>query len=360
LYTGQKFAGEKATLVWNKHVLFNGTSNPTQIEDLSNLARVVSNRQTNTHIDQSASTIDNVEQVDVAADGPVIIKGYTTGNFDPQVPSEGYGLATEEGFVASNGITFALTPNVPANAAPGSTVNVGVQVTHTSDLPAHNVDVSIAGAPVVTGGNPQTVTLIPPGQSAIVSWQITAQGSPGVQPLTFTASTQSYGETFMESVMANLNVGGTLLNPSSHQILAGNVFGGSFANVNQSDDVYYTLRPGAVLSNSLPPVHIQFNGTASTTTPTSLAFVIESAGSSSSLQQKLELFNYVTQTWVLVDTSGLSVGDVVYSGSAPGTVSQFVNPVTMAVSARVAVRAIAPTLSFPWSYRIDLAGWSIG
>lgn len=359
LYKGQMFAGEKATLVWNKHVLFNGTSNPTQIEDLSNLDLVVYNRQTNTVIDSSTSTIDNVEQVDVGADGPVMIKVYTTGNFDPQIANEGFGLATEEGFVFSPGITFNLAPNVPANAAPGSTVNVGVQVTNTSNLPAHNVNVSVAGATVLTGNNPQTVVLIPPGQSAIVSWQVMAQGSPGPQQLTFSASSTSYGETFMGSAMATMTVGGTLLNPSSHQVIAGTVFGGSLANVNQSDDVYYTFRPGIVLSSSMPPVNIQFNATASTTTPTSMSFVIESAGSSTNLQQTIEMFNYVTQTWVLANTSALTTGDMTYSPNAPGTPSAFVNPVTMAVSVRVAVRSTAPTLSFPWNYRIDLAGWSI-
>jgi len=360
LYKGQMFAGEKATLVWNKHVLFIGATNPTQIEGLSNLDLVVYNRQTNTAIEQSSSAIDNVEQVDVAADGPVVIKVYTTGDFDPQVPSEGYGLATEEGFVASQGITFSLAPNVPANAAPGSTVNVSVQVTNTSDLPAHGVSVSIAGAPVTSGNNPTVVPLLPPGQSTVVAWQITAQGSPGTQQLTFAASTQSYGEAFDESVNANLNVGGSLLNPSSHQILAGTVVSGSLANVNASDDVYYTFSPGIVLSTSQPPVYLQFNATAPTLTPSSLAFVVETAGSSTSLQQEIELFNYVSQTWVAADTSMLTLGDAVYSGGAVGSPSQYVHPVTMAVSARIAVRATAPTLSFPWSYRMDLAGWSIG
>jgi serine protease AprX len=359
LYKGHMFAGEKATLVWNRHVVHNGISNPTQVEGLSNLDLVVYNRQTNTAVGTSNSSIDNVEQVDVDADGPVVLKVYTTGNFDPQVPSEDYGLATEEDFEASNGITFAITPSLPATAQPGSNVQVSVQVTNTSILPAHDVDVSISGATVQNGANPQTFATIPPGQSVQAVWTITAQGAAGQQQLTFTASSDSYGETFDDSVNANLNVGGSLVNPTSHTLVTGFVAGGTLSSVNVSDNSYFSFNPGIVLSALQSPVVIELRGNSVTAIPNSLAFVIESAGSSVNLQQKIEMFDFVNQQWVEADIDNLTTTDTTYTANAPGPPTNFITPATGSVAVRVSIGQTGPIFAFPWTYRIDLAGWAI-
>lgn len=359
LYKGHMFEGEKATLVWNRHVVHNGTSNPTQVEGLSNLDLVVYNRQTNTAVGTSNSSIDNVEQIDVDADGPVVLKVYTTGNFDPQVPVEGYGLATEEDFEVSDGITFAMTPNLPGTAQPGSNVQVSVQVTNTSILPAHDVEVSISGATVQNGANPQVFATIPPGQSAQAIWTITAQGTAGQQQLTFTASTDSYGETFEDEVNANLNVGGSLVNPTSHTVITGAVSGGSLPNVNVSDNSYFSFIPGIVFSTLQSPVVIELRGNSVMAIPNSLSFVIESAGTSANLQQKIEMFDFVNQQWVEADVDNLTTTDTMYSANAPGPPTNFITPASGSVAVRVSVRPTGPVFVYPWTYRIDLAGWSI-
>ena len=359
LYKGHMFAGEKATLVWNRHVVHNGTQNPTQVEGLSNLDLVVYNRQTNTAIETSNSAIDNVEQVDVAADGPVVLKVYTTGNFDPQVPTEFFGLATEEDFEASNGITYAMTADLPGTAAPGSNVEVSVDVTNTSILPAHNVQVSIAGATVVTGSNPQVFATIPPGQTVQATWTITAQGTAGNQQLTFTASSNSYGEPFEDSIQANLNVGGSLVNPNSHSVVTGVNAGGTLANVNVSDDVYFSFRPGIVFSTAQAPIVIELRGNSVNGIPNSLSFLIEAGATSASLEQKIEMFDFVNQQWVLADTDSLSTTDVVFTANAPGPPTNFVTPATGSVAVRISVRPTGPIFAYPWTYRIDHAGWAV-
>ena len=358
LYRGHMFSGEKATLVWNRHVLHNGTSNPTQIEDLSNLDLVVFNRQTNTAVGTSNSAIDNVEQVDVDADGPVVLKVYTTGTFDPQIPTEGFGLATEEAFTASSGIVFAMTPTLPPNAIPGSTVQVSVQVTNTGDIPAHNTNISIAGATVVNGANPSVVPLIPPGQTVAAAWDITVQGTPGTQQLTFTATSNSYGEVFSSSVQQGLNVGNALVSPTFGQVVTGNVTGGNLASVQASDNVYWSFRPGPVFSTGQNPLVIEFSGQSPTFNPTVFSFVVESAGSSSSLIQKIEMFDFQAQEWVAVDQDNLTTTDSTYTATPPGPLARFV-ALNQAIRVRVSVKANGPILTYPWSYRIDLAGWSI-
>ncbi|MEO7454154.1 MAG: S8 family serine peptidase, partial [Fimbriimonadales bacterium] len=359
LYRGQMFTGEKATLVWNRHVVHNGTNNPTQVEGLSNLDLVVYNRQTNTAVGTSNSAIDNVEQIDVDADGPVVLKVYTTGTFDPQVPTEFFGLATEEDFAASNGIVFAMTPNLPGTATPGANVQVSVDVTNTSNLPAHNVNVSITGATVFSGANPQVFALIPPGQTANAVWTITAQGTAGQQALTFQASSNSYGETFVNSVIANLNVGDSLVNPNSHTVIAGTVAGGSLPNVNVADNVYFSFFPGIVFSSSQAPVLVELRGNSVQAIPNSLAFVIESAGTSANLVQTIEMFDYINQVWVQADVDTLTTTDTTYTANAPGPPTNFITPATGSVAVRVGVKPNGPIFVYPWTYRIDLAGWAV-
>jgi serine protease AprX len=358
LFKGHMFAGEKATLVWNKHVLFNGAQSPTQIEDLSNLDLVVYNRQTNQAVGTSNSTIDNVEQVDVDADGPVVLKVYATSPFDPQIATEGYGLATEEGFEESDGITFAITPTLPPHALPGTRVQVSVQVTNTSILPAYDVDVSIAGAAIVNGANPTNFTLIQPGQSRTVVWDITAQSNVGQQPLTFTANSDSYGETFSGSVLRNLNVANVITHPTGHSLVRGNVAGGSFADVLSSNDVYFSFRPGVVFSSGDKPVVIEFVGVSHTTDPSSLSFVIESAGSSSNLRQTIEMYDFGASSWVEVDARNVTTIDGIVTVSAPAPLPRFIS-LSQGVSVRVSMKAVGATFSYPWIYRIDEAGWLI-
>ncbi|MBA3726438.1 MAG: S8 family serine peptidase [Armatimonadetes bacterium] len=199
LCKGSMFTGEKATLVWNRHVLFNGTQNPNQIEGLSNLDLVAYSQANTNVLGQSASAVDNVEQIDVDADTAVVLKVYTTGSFDPQVITEGYGLATEEDFGATSG----------------------------------------------------------------------------------------------------------------------------------------------------------------TSNPTSMFFVVESAGSTNNLQQRIEMFNFVTGQWVLARVDPIGVSDATHAAAAPGPQSNFVDPNTNAVLARVGARSTGPSFMFPWHYRIDLVGWFI-
>ena len=358
LFKGQMFVGEKATLVWNKHVLFNGAQSPTQIEDLSNLDLVVYNRQTNQAVGTSASAIDNVEQVDVDADGPVVVKVYTTGQFDPQITNEGYALATEEAFEESDGITFTLTPTLPPHALPGTRVQISLVVTNTSILPAYDVDVSISGAPVVNGANPTHFALIQPGQSRTIVWDITAQGTEGQQPLTFTATSNSYGETFAASVQQNLNVANVVTHPSGHELIRGIVAGGSFANVTSSDNAYFSFKPGVVFSSGEKPVVIRFSGTSHTHNPSSFSLVLESAGSSTNLAQTIELFDYVAFTWVEVDVRNITTTDNVVTISGDVPLSRFVS-LAQTIEARVSIKATGATFSYPWIYRIDEIGWLI-
>lgn len=358
-FKGTMFANEKATLVWNRHVVFNGTSNPTQIRSLSNLELGAYNETTNVLMSSSTSAIDNVEQLHVSAQAPVVLKVYTNGNFDPAVTTQPYGLATEEDFVMATGPSFAMVPDLPATAAPGSIVEVSVDVTNTGDLVAHNVNVSISGASVSSGANPQVIPSIGVGQSVEVTWQIQAQGSPGAQQLTFQATSTSYGENFAGTVQANLTVGGANTSPNSLTVLRGMVFSGGLANVLTSDNNYLVVRPGIVLAPSQSPVYIELGGVSPTATPTALTFIVESSGSSTSLQQQLELFNRVTMEWDVAGTANLALTDNTYAANAPSAASNYVQPGTLAIRARIAVMPFAPIISLPWSYRLDMAGWSI-
>jgi hypothetical protein len=160
-------------------------------------------------------------------------------------------------------------------------------------------------------------------------------------------------------VNANLNVGGSLVIPTSHTLISGIVAGGSLGSISDSDDSYFSFRPGIVFHSGQSPVFLTLNGNSVNATPNSLAFVIESGGSSGSLVQRIEMYDFVNQVWVEADVDMLSTSDVTYTASAPGPPTNFITPASGSVAVRIGVKPNGPILTFPWRYRIDQAGWAI-
>ncbi len=199
LYAGQMFTHERATLVWQRHVAYNGATFPTQIEALSNLDLFAYREFDNTLVASSTSAIDNVEQLHVNADAFVVLKVEATGQFDPDIASEDFALATQENFVAATGPAFAPTFTVPFAVLPGSAFNVSVTVQNAGDLAAHAVSVTLSGASVIGGANPAPLGTILAGQSGIANWTVQAAAVPGTYPLSAGVTSNSYGETFTGS-----------------------------------------------------------------------------------------------------------------------------------------------------------------
>jgi serine protease AprX len=206
LYQGLMFAGEKATLVWNRHVGYNGSSNPTAVEDLTDLDLYAYNAATGATLASSLSVANNVEQVGVGAMGDVVLKVDVFGTIDPQVGVESYALATEENFSAAVAPWFSFTNSaVPGVGSCFAPMVVSTTVRNNGTVASFNntVRVTLPGNILLVNGlNPRNVGTLNPGATAAVSWTVQPIGCilfPTVRSVTFSNTSSSYGETFSGS-----------------------------------------------------------------------------------------------------------------------------------------------------------------
>lgn len=211
LFVGEMFPNERATLVWTRHVAYDGATYPSQIENFSDLDLFAYRKSDNGVLASSVSSIDNVEQFHVNENAIVVLKVKVDGSFDPDVPGEQFALATQENFAAASGPVLSATLIHPAIAGPGQTFNVTVEVTNSGDLPAHGVLVDLSGIAIESGANPALLGTIPEGQSAQASWTVEADLAPGEYPLTSSIGSVSYGETFTGGGASSYNVTDCLL-----------------------------------------------------------------------------------------------------------------------------------------------------
>ena len=196
-YRGAMVDNETATLVWNRRVVYNGSSWPSTYYDLSNLNLRLYNDVNNALIDSSTSAIDNVEQVQANADySQVVIKIDSVGTFDG-ASTEAYALATEEGFVASTGPVLSVSEGELTTGPEGDPV-ARVTVGNGGDLTAHSVRVTI-GLPL----EPESVEAatvdvgrLAPGEEQEVSWNLSPKQAVASGGIPVIVTSDSYGSTF--------------------------------------------------------------------------------------------------------------------------------------------------------------------
>jgi hypothetical protein len=208
LFTGQMFDKERATLVWHRHVAYNGATYPTVVDTLSDLDLLAYRAADNALLAASASPIDNVEQLHVNEDGVVVLKVEAFGAFDPDVPAEPFALATQENFAPADGPAFGIALVHPANVPASGEFTIEALVTNTGDLPAHGVSISLAGVAVLSGPNPASLPTIAVGAAANAQWTVQAAAGSGQHPITATLVSLSYGETFNGTGGSQYQIGG--------------------------------------------------------------------------------------------------------------------------------------------------------
>ncbi|MBL8065866.1 MAG: S8 family serine peptidase, partial [Chthonomonadaceae bacterium] len=196
LFKGQMFTNDKASVTWNRHLVYNGASYPTIVRQLSNLDLLAYNAATNAQTGASTSVIDNVEQLSVGADAMTVVKVQSQGNFDPNVPTERFALATEENFVEASGPITAAT----WFKLPGSTYtapfNLTVTVTNTGDLPVFNAQGLLENYIVVSGQNPAPIGTLLPGQSIQLNWVVRRGITTGITYAKTTVTGVGFGENW--------------------------------------------------------------------------------------------------------------------------------------------------------------------
>ena len=166
-------AGDRATLVWNRHIAFPSSGTPGTPPSLMDLDLYLYDGSTGVEQAKSASTVNPVEQVKASGTvaTPVLrvrrISAFPTGTNG--FTEETFAVAAPEGFQAADPTELAVSIDVPDDPlGPGREFTVTVTVRNTGGLPAL--------APVLTLTVPEGFTLVS-GSTETTLDDIAASGS---------------------------------------------------------------------------------------------------------------------------------------------------------------------------------------
>ena len=147
------------------------------------------------------------------------------------------------------------------------------------------------------------------------------------------------------------------VSPSSYAFTSGLQSSGSLQSLLESDDDRVIGRKsGSQVSGG---VDIEFLGTSNTDSPSQLDLTFEASTlTRRNVTQSIDLFNYDSDSWELVDTRNASRGgdqSIVISPS--GDLSRFVQPGTLNVEARVRFSGVVNRQTY--TTRVDQVQWTI-
>ena len=142
---------------------------------------------------------------------------------------------------------------------------------------------------------------------------------------------------------------------STTTLSPGIVVSGTPADLNTSNDVYYTLRPGVVLSSSQSPIVLNASYTLPGGSASALGSVVESRAQQANIRQTIDAFNFSTSIYVQLNQQVLPT-------TTPDTVvTSTLNPPANFIGAgnevrlKISYKAVGPILSYPWQVFIDEA-----
>ncbi len=204
----QLLAGERATLTWNRHVVYAGATKPITKYGLNDLDLLIYKENDGILEDSSEYILDNVEQVTSPSeflDGVVKVKAYIP-DFTHGLNTESYALATEGGYTLATGPVLSIT-QVPSKATTQVNFTITATVTNLGDLKAHNVNATVilpSGLVLLSGNNSQSLGSIVAGNSSTATWIVNATGGPGTYTgVYYYVNSSSYGELFSNSTDAS-------------------------------------------------------------------------------------------------------------------------------------------------------------
>jgi hypothetical protein len=149
---------------------------------------------------------------------------------------------------------------------------------------------------------------------------------------------------------------------SSYSLFRGSNPSGNLASLLASDDNRYTAQPGITLNPNEYPVTLEVTGSiASGVTVNELCLEVEASASTSGLSQRVELYNYATESWVLMDERFATLSDSTLHLAAQYDPNEFLGapgPLgARPVKARVMYREAGIVQHYPWTARVDFVGW---
>ena len=146
---------------------------------------------------------------------------------------------------------------------------------------------------------------------------------------------------------------GSSLNPTGSTINRGLALSGNLASLYSVDANYLKVRAGPTLNTTEGPITVFFNGLAPTQTASALGVKIVGQANTPGLTQGVDMFDYVANAWVSLDTRAAthgSNGTVIVTVASP---NRFIQTGTRTILARLTYKQSGPTLIYPWGSSTD-------
>lgn len=198
------------------------------------------------------------------------------------------------------------------------------------------------------------------------------------QALTTTSSTpvlipQSEGSqssTVYDGVVPNTDVTGSLesgavveIVPATYPATAftigpGSVLFGGVFELQVSDNNHLFTRPGAVLLTTQAPLVMTATTTLPSTSATEITLNVESSVNTGGIVQRIEVFNYLSGLYELVDTSTPGPSDTTVTINLTSNASNYIDQGNGQVKTRISCKPSGPVLIYPWQFRIDYIAWT--
>jgi hypothetical protein len=236
-----------------------------------------------------------------------------------------------------------------------------LSVTHPATLP---IGSSAFGVHVTSGGsavNGALVTLWKGDEvylrgSTNSSGDVTLYPSPATEGTMFVTVTKQDRQTYQGSADVT---GSAYILPSEYTLVRGVWMSGTLADLYSSDDSDLVVQAGPVFDPTESPIWVRIKGTATTASPSELTFTLEASANTSGLRQRIELYNYNTSSYEIVDERQATTSDSVVEVTVSGDPSRFVDPDTLEMRAQMSWKPTGPILIWPFHVGIDQSVWSI-
>ena len=148
--------------------------------------------------------------------------------------------------------------------------------------------------------------------------------------------------------------------PSDYDIFRGKNISGGLSDLYYSDNSYLVIEPGFVVSEFEPPVWLRIVGKSSTSDPSKLSFTLESHTTrSGKISQTIELYNYDSEDYEIVDSRQASPSDLVVEIVISSNPSRFIDSSSLEMEAQIKYIQTGPVVGFPWWIKFDQTIWKI-
>lgn len=169
-----------------------------------------------------------------------------------------------------------------------------------------------------------------------------------------------HGYGIMDANAALVSMTPTTEFADSFNIFRGILESGTLESTFDSDDSHLNFFPGLTLNSVEPPVWIEFSGDLASESPSSMSITMEASANTSGLTQTIEMFNWNTGQYELVDSQSASVNsDSVVEVDLTSESTNYVQSGTAAVKSRIGFKATGLIFLFPWTASIDQQVWNV-